>query len=311
MMEQKYISLRDYVGKALNAAKEEFPNITVIDSDLDTSTRAHDFAVEHPDSFVELGIAESSAVSLAMGMAQEGMIPFYVNFAIFVTGTSWTQLRQACYENANVKILGTHPGMDDGPDGASHHANEDLAITRVIPNMTVLVPCNEKEVMQAVKLACEIDGPVYIRVARDLVPERESKKIFVSGEAEIVKSDGYDVALVYEGTAAKQAHEVFDGLSNAGRKVTLVNIRSLKPMDKTLIKEMAKKTERFVTIENHTVIGGLGGAIAEELSSFSNPVKLMRFGVQDEFTESGKTADVKKKYGLDSEKIVVSILDEF
>lgn len=304
MNEQK-ISLRDYVGKKLCEIGQD-ERIFVLDCDLAKSTTSIEFSKKYPDRFVELGIAEQSAMSVTSGLAMEGKIPFYVNFSIFITGTAWTQLRQACYANLNIKLIGTHPGMDDGPDGASHHANEDLACARAIPNLIVLVPSSLEELEEAIKIAISYNGPVYIRTARDNVliledvPKQESKL----GKGKIIYNDGDDVALIYEGTAAKIAYESYKALKKQGIKCKMINIFSFKPLDKDLINKVADEVRGIVTIENHSVIGGLGSAVAEVLSARNKHPKLSMVGVQDCFTESGVTSEVKNKYGLNVENII-------
>lgn len=307
-MNDQTISLRDFVGKKLcQFGKDE--RIFVLDSDLAKSTTSIEFAKKFPDRFIELGIAEQSAMSVASGLAMEGKIPFYVDFSIFLIGTAWTQLRQACYANLNVKLIGTHPGMDDGPDGASHHANEDIACSRVIPNLIVLVPSSLEELEEAIKIAILHNGPVYIRTARDTIPilkdiPKEESRI---GKSKILYDDGNDVAIIFEGTALKVAYESYKVLKSQGIKCKLINIFSIKPIDKKLINEVADNVKGIVTIENHSIIGGLGGAVAEVLSSRNRHPKLYRIGVQDCFTESGKTSEVKEKYGLNVVNVVETV----
>lgn len=303
-MDNKLISLRDKVGDILCEFSDN-EDIFVIDSDLAKSTTSAKFRDKCPDRFVECGISEQSAVSIATGLATEGKIPFYVNFAILATGTAWTQLRQACYSGSNVKIIGTHPGMDDGPDGASHHANEDIALTRSIPNIKVLVPSSIKELRDSIKLSIEHNGPVYIRVARDVVPDMDIEYPNVEfGKANMVYDDGNDVALIYEGTATLQAIEAYEELRDRGYKCKVINISSIKPIDEKLIAQIKDSVDNIITIENHSIIGGLGGAVAEELSKYKSHAPLKRVGVEDIFTESGKTLELKAKYGLCKENIV-------
>lgn len=298
------ISLRDKVGDVLNELDNG--NIFVIDSDLAKSTTSAKFRDEHPERFVECGISEASAMSIASGLAMEGKIAFYVNFSIFLTGTAWTQLRQACYGNLNVKLIGTHPGMDDGPDGASHHSNEDIALSRVLPNLKVLVPASLEELKDCVEIAINHNGPVFIRCSRDVVPVLEDVKHEKTelGKAKITHDSGNDVALIYEGTAALIAVEAYDALKEKGIGCKLVNISSIKPIDSEMICKIAKEVKGMVTIENHTVIGGLGGAVAEVLSTLKTHPRLERVGVEDVFTESGKISDVKAKYGLNVNHVI-------
>ena len=306
-MEYEMIELRKKIGDFLCELGEKDDRIYVLDSDLAKSTTSIKFKEAFPDRFVETGIAETSAMSIATGIASEGQIPFYVNFAIFVSGTAWTQLRQAAYSNSNVKMIATHPGMDNGPDGASHHANEDLALMRVLPNVKVLVPSNIKELKRAIKLAVEYDGPVYIRCARDVVPDVELQQEAEVGKAIVVKDNGDDFALIYEGTSAGVAYESFEALTNKGHNGKLINIFSVKPIDKDLILDLATKVKKIVTVENHSILGGLGGSVAEILATMPEHAKLRYVGVEDVFTESGKTKEVKEKYGLNVQNIVKKI----
>ena len=224
------ICLRDKIGEYLCEFAKNDNRIYCLDSDLAKSLKTVQFAEEFPERFIETGIAEASAMSIAAGLAAEGQIPFYVNFAIFVAGTAWTQLRQAAYANLNVKMIGTYAGMDNGKDGASHHANEDLALVRSIPNVKVLVPSNAKEMKEAIKIAIEYNGPVYIRVARDNVPNVEFETKPQIGKSNIVEDLGNDFALIYEGTSASIAYKGFEALKQKGYNGKLVNIFSVKPL---------------------------------------------------------------------------------
>jgi len=302
-MNEQTIALRDYVGKTLCQFGED-ERIFVLDSDLAKSTTSIEFLKKYPDRFIELGIAEQSAMSVASGLAMEGKIAFYVNFSIFVTGTAWTQLRQACYANLNVKLIGTHPGMDDGPDGATHHANEDIACARAIPNLMVLVPGSLEELEEAVKISISHEGPVYIRTARDVVPADIPRLESKVGKGKILYDDGKDAAIIYEGTAAKIAMESYKALKEQGVGCKLINIFSMKPFDKELINKIADTVKGIVTIENHSVIGGLGSAVAEVLSARNAHPKLSMVGIQDCFTESGKTSELKSKYGLNVANVI-------
>lgn len=306
-MEQEMICLRDKIGEFLCEFAKNDSRIYAIDSDLAKSTTTLKFEKEFPERFIEAGIAEGSAMSIASGLAAEGQIPFYVNFAIFVAGTAWTQLRQAAYANLNVKMIGTYAGMDNGKDGASHHANEDLALVRSIPNVKVLVPSNVKEMKEAIKIAIDYDGPVYIRVARDNVPNVEFSTNAKMGKSNIVEDLGNDFALIYEGTSASIAYKSFEDLKQKGYKGKLVNIFSVKPLDTELINKLSHQVKGIVTIENHSVIGGLGGAISEILAQEANHAPIRYVGVQDVFTESGSATEVKEKYGLNVENIVSKV----
>lgn len=306
-MSYEMIEMRKKIGDILCEFGELDQRIYVLDSDLAKSTTSAKFRDTYPNRFVETGIAEASAMSIASGIASEGQIPFYVNFAIFVSGTAWTQLRQAAYANLNVKMIVTHPGMDNGPDGASHHANEDIALVRTLPNVKVLIPSNIKELRKAIKMAIEYNGPVYIRCARDVVPDVEFDGEAQMGKSTVVEDLGNDFALIYEGTAAAIAYKGFEALKEKGYKGKLINIFSVKPMDIDFINNIASTVKGIVTVENHSVLGGIGGAIAEVIAQNPQHAKLAYVGVPDVFTESGKSADVKAKYGLNVENIISKV----
>ena len=306
-MEQDMICLRDKIGEYLCEFAKNDERIYVLDSNLAKSLKTLDFEKEFPKRFVECGIAETSAMSIATGLAAEGQIPFYVNFAIFVSGTAWTQLRQAAYANLNVKMIGSYAGMDNGKDGASHHANEDLALVRSIPNVKVLIPSNAKEMKEAIKIAIEYNGPVYIRVARDNVPNVEFDESAEIGKSNIVKDEGNEFALIYEGTAASIVYKAFETLNQKGYKGKIINIFSVKPLDVELINSLATTVKCIVTVENHSVIGGLGGTIAELLAQKPKHAPISYVGVEDVFTESGSATEVKEKYGLNVENIVSKV----
>lgn len=302
-MAYKTTSLRDYVGKTLNRLYT--PRMYVLDGDLSGATRSQQFQAEHPDRFIECGISETSGVSIATGLAMEGMIPFYVNFAIFCTGSAWTQVRMACYAQANIKLLSTHPGMDNGPDGASHHGNEDIALMRTLPGMHIFIPQSPEELEAAVKEALAIDGPCYIRVSRDVVPvlERNLSAGQPFGGAKLIRDEGADFAIVYEGSALMAAQEGFDQLLEKNLRGRLVQVQTLKPFPEEELMPLIRDVKKIVTVENHTVIGGLGGAVAEMLAAYPVHPPLSRVGVHDVFTQSGPTAQVKARYGLDGSHV--------
>lgn len=306
-MDCEMIKLCQKIGDFLCEFGENDSRIYVLDSDLSKSTSTDKFKEKIPNRFIETGIAEASAMSIASGIASEGQIPFYVNFAILTSGTAWTQLRQAAYANLNVKVISTHVGMDDGPDGASHHANEDLALVRSIPNMKVLVPSNPKELKQSIKMAIDYNGPVYIRCTRDLVPNIELEQDAQMGKSIVVEDNGNDFALIYEGSSVDISYKAFQALKEKGYKGKLVNIFSVKPIEVDLIDNLASNVKGIVTVENHSVIGGIGGAISEILAQKSHHAKIAYVGVEDVFTESGKPSDVKEKYGLNVENIVAKV----
>lgn len=297
-MDYDKITLRELVGTVLLEAAASRDDMYVIDSDLAKSTTTDKFQEKYPHKFIETGIAEQNAMSIAAGIAEEGKIPFYVNFAIFVSGTCWTQLRQICYANSNVKLIATHPGMDGGYDGATHHANEDIALMRALPNLKILVPSSPDELRAAVKIAIAHKGPVYIRCVRDSVPNLPAGKETALGKSVVVKDEGNDFAMIYEGSATDLAYKSFETCKENGLAGKLINIFSIKPLDCDLIRKTAQSVKRIVTIENHSVVGGLGGLIAETVCDVPGHAPIARVGVEDCFTESGPSDLVKEKYGL-------------
>lgn len=294
---------RDEIGNALLALKDKGYPVVVIDSDLASSTRTDQFQKSWPDAFFEMGIAEGSAMSFATGQALEGNIPFYVNFAMFVTGTAWTQLRQACYAKANIKLVGSHPGMDDGPDGASHHALEDLALTRVLPGITILTPADAEEVEAAFEQAANIHGPVYIRVAREPMPVRDKSAAPRVTDIDSVEDSGNDFAILYEGTVLEQASAGYEQLRSTGKRGKLIHVATLKPFNRQRFLQLIAGCPQIVTIENHTITGGLGGQVAEVLAEEGLGTKLTRLGTQDTFTESGNSRQLKEKYGISASAV--------
>lgn len=294
---------RDEIGKALIALKEKGYPVVVIDSDLASSTRTDQFQAIYPEAFFEMGIAEGSAMSFAVGQALEGFMPFYVNFAMFVTGTAWTQLRQACYAKANIKLVGSHPGMDDGPDGASHHALEDLALTRVLPGLTILTPADAEEIAEAFEQAAKIKGPVYIRVAREPMPVRDKSVVPRVSDIAAIADSGNDFAILFEGTVLEQATEGYEKLVASGKKGKLIHVATLKPFNQQEFYRLGNDCPLIATLENHTVNGGLGGLIAETLAQKAHPARLTRLGTQDTFTESGNSRQLKAKYGISGEAL--------
>lgn len=306
-MDYKLTTIREIIGEVMCAEGRKNPDIYVVDSDLAKSTTTNKFQNEFPERFVETGIAEQNAVSITTGIADEGKIPFYVNFAIFVSGTAWTQVRQACYANANIKLIATHPGMDGGYDGASHHANEDIALMRALPNMIILVPSNHDEFKECIQLAIKHKGPVYIRAARDVVPDLPAKQHVEIGKSYCIEDMGNDFAMIYEGSSTDLAYQSFEKCKAEGLNGKLINIFSIKPLDQRYIQTLALEVKTIITIENHSIIGGLGGAISETVASMRNHAPIIKIGVEDVFTESGPSLEIKKKYGLCVDNVVLKL----
>ena len=311
-MKDQFISKipKDSIGPKLIELAEKDDRIVVFSSDVSVSCNVEMFNKRFPRRFFEMGIAEQSTMSCAAGIASEGFIPVYVALAIFSCGMTWPQMRQMCNNNFGVKIIGTHAGVDDGQDGSGHHATEDIATSRVIPRMTVLTPSDEAEVAAAVEAMIQYPGPVYMRVAREDQPViHDSSCVFTIGKVEEIENTGDEFAIVYEGTALKQALEGYRQLSLSGRKGRLVSIRTIKPIDREYIEELADRVGVIVTVENHSIVGGLYSAVAETLAGRSHKAIVRPVGFKDEFTESGSSKDIKEKYGLTAKAIVDAVTE--
>ena len=296
-------SVRGEYGKTLVELGKADKNIVVLDADLSCSTQTKMFAKEFPDRFFNVGIAEQDLMTTAAGLACTGKIPFVSTFAMFATGRAWDQVRNTiCYSNLNVKIAATHGGITVGEDGASHQALEDIALMRNIPNMTVIVPADAQETRQAILFAAAYKGPVYIRIARSNLPDifDENYK-FDYRKAQIIK-EGKDITLITNGETLVETIDCAKILSDYGIDAEVINVPVVKPIDAETIVKSAKKTNRVVTIENHSIIGGLGSAVCEVLSE-QYPTKVTRMGTNDEFGQSGTAKELMAYYGLNAEQL--------
>lgn len=300
-------SVRNAYGNALVEIGKENENIVVLDADVSCSTQTKIFAKEFPERFFNVGIAEQDLITTASGLACTGKIAFVSTFAVFASGRAWEQIRNTvCYSNLNVKIAATHGGITVGEDGASHQALEDISIMRSIPNMTVIVPADEKEVKDAVKFAAEHDGPVYIRISRGNLPDVIDKNHKFNYLKADVMEEGTDVTLITNGETLVETLDCAKMLKEKGINAEVINMPVVKPIDKDTIIKSAKKTNRVITIENHSIIGGLGSAVCEVLSE-NYPVKVSRIGTNDEFGQSGTAKELMAYYGLNSEKLTEKI----
>lgn len=298
------IATRDGYGKALVDLGKKNKDIVVLCCDLTESTRSNYFQEAYPNRFIEMGIQEQNMAGVAAGMALSGKIPFISSYAVFSPGRNWDQVRVSiCYNNANVKIAGAHAGISVGPDGATHQALEDIAITRCLPNMTVLVPCDEQETYKATVAAANMHGPVYIRFARENTAVMTTIKTpFQIGKVEIFKP-GKDVSLIACGPLLHQTLLAADQLAHEGINAQVINCHTIKPLDTKNILECVRETRAVVTVEEHQVTGGLYGAITECLAAhFPVPVKAV--GMPDSFGESGEPAELLEKYGMTVTNIV-------
>lgn len=279
-------------------------NVVVLSADLTDSTRAAWFKKDFPDRFFGLGVAEQDMIGVAAGLALEGKTPFACTFGVFASGRCWDQVRiSVAYMNLNVKIVGTHGGISVGPDGATHQALEEIALMRILPNMTVIVPCDAIEAKKATMAAAKVKGPVYLRLGRSGVPVMTSADdAFVIGKS-MTLIDGKDVAIFACGQMVSEAYKACEILKSAGVSARLVNMHTVKPIDRAAIIKAAKETGAIVTAEEHTVMGGFGSAIAEVVSQ-EFPVPIRMVGVKDKFGQSGEPDELFKHFGLTADDIV-------
>lgn len=295
---------REAYGQALEELGAVRQDVVVLDADLSKSTKTGVFQAKYPERFFNAGIAEQNLMGLAAGFAAAGKVPFASTFAVFATGRAYDQIRNSiCYPRLNVKIAATHAGITVGEDGGSHQALEDINLMRGLPNMTVLVPADGPEAKNAVKAAAEYEGPVYIRLGRSGVPTiTDADAPFVIGKGRVMR-EGVDVALIGCGMMVAKALEAADVLAEEGVQAAVVDMSTIKPIDRELIVEWAKKTGAIVTAEEHNVIGGLGSAVAEVLVEEAL-VPMERVGIEDVFGESGTGGELVEKYRLTAEHIV-------
>ena len=296
-------SLRVAYGEALAELGAKNDKIVVMDADLSHATMTSIFAAKYPNRFFNFGLAETNMMCAAAGFAHSGLVPFVSTFAIFGTGRAYEQIRNSIsYVNANVKFGLSHSGLSVGEDGGSHQSIEDIALMRVLPGMTIFVPCDPIETKKAVFAAAEINGPVYIRVARPIVETITTNETpFIPGKANIMK-DGSDICIIATGLMLREALRAADMLSTEGINASVVNFHTIKPFDTECVLKMAEKCGAVVTAEEHSIIGGLGSAVAEVLAGHSC-AKFVRVGIQDKFGKSGKPADLFAAYGLTAENI--------
>lgn len=299
------IPQRNYYGKALAELAAD-PRVVIMDADLAGSTKTSEFQKVCPERFVEVGIAEQNMIGIAAGLAASGKVVFASTFGIFATGRCWEQIRLAvAYPKLNVKICATHCGITVGEDGASHQALEDMAIMRSIPNMTVLCPADAYEAFAATKALAEYDGPAYMRMGRaDFPVITDEGEPFVIGKARVMR-EGTDVTLIGCGQMTALCLKAADMLEADGISAEVLNISTIKPLDSAAVVASVSKTGCCVTAEEHSIIGGLGSAVAEALAD-SCPAPLERVGTMDTFGESGKPAELMAKYGLTAEHIADS-----
>ena len=298
------IATREAYGKALAEFGAQYPNLVVLDADLANATKTNTFQKAFPERHIDCGIAECDMMGIAAGLSTVGKIPFASSFAMFAAGRAYEQVRNSIgYPHLNVKIGATHAGITVGEDGASHQCLEDIALMRVIPGMVVINPSEAVEARAAVQAAIEYVGPVYLRFGRAAVPvinDREDYK-FEIGKGVLLR-EGTDVTIVATGICVSAALEAAEKLAEDGINAEVINIHTIKPLDEELIIKSAKKTGKVVTAEEHSIIGGLGGAVSEALSEKA-PTPVCRIGMNDIFGESGSAGALVAKYGLDADGI--------
>ena len=303
------IATRAAYGEALVELAEKYPELVVFDADLANATMTKGFAAKYPDRFFDMGIAECNMTGVAAGMAACGFKPFTNTFAIFASGRAWEQVRNSiAYPGLNVKVVGSHGGLSVGEDGATHQMIEDYAIMRAIPGMTVLCPCDGNEMKLAVEALLNYDGPAYLRLGRSAVEtvtdEIEGYKFELDKAA--LLADGTDVTVIATGIMVQMALKARQIMAEEGVSVRVIDMHTIKPLDGEIIAKAAKETGCIVTTEEHNIIGGLGGAVAEFLSE-NCPTPLVRHGVNDEFGRSGTAAAVLEAYNLTAEGICEKI----
>ncbi|MGO5251320.1 transketolase family protein [Atopobiaceae bacterium LCP21S3_F11] len=304
MADVKKIATRQSYGEALLELAQDHDDFVVLDADLAAATQTGKFKAVHPERFFDVGIAESNLMGVAAGIAAAGHKAFASTFAMFAAGRAFEQVRNSIgYPHLNVKIGATHAGISVGEDGATHQCNEDLALMRTIPGMTVIAPCDDVEAKAAVRAAYELDGPVYMRFGRLAVPVVNDAENFEFEIGKgIVMREGTDVTIVACGLMVQSALEAAERLATDGISAEVIDMHTIKPIDADLIVESAKKTGRVVTCEEHSVIGGLGSAVCDVLAE-RLPVPVRKLGVNDVFGESGPAVDLLHKYGLDADGV--------
>ena len=301
------IPMRDGYGKALLELCKKNENVMVLDADVAKSTRTVWIRDQYPEHFMDMGIAEQDMVGTAAGLALGGMIPFCSTYGVFLAGRAWDQIRTTvCYNHLNVKLGGAHAGISVGPDGATHQALEDVAITRVLPNMTVIVPCDAEETRKATLAMAEWNGPCYVRFGREAVPVvTEESSPFEIGKANTLR-EGSDVTIIANGAMVYEALQAAEMLEKEGVSARVVNMHTIKPLDSNCILEVVQKTGCIVTAEEHQISGGLGSAVAECLAK-NCPAPLEMVAVEDTFGESGQPQELMDKYGLNADTIVKKV----
>ena len=298
------IATREAYGPALAELGNQHPDIVVLDADLSCSTKTNTFAKKFPARFFNMGVAEQNMIGWSAGLAASGYVPFASSFAVFATARAFDQLRNSvALSRLNVKIAASHAGLSVGPDGASHQAIEDIALTRLLPNFTVVVPADGPQAGLATKAVYAHQGPVYLRLGRPQVENISKDLSFTIGQAQILRS-GSDAAIIACGTMVHEACRAAEFLARDNISVRVVNMHTIKPLDTEAVLAAARETRVLITAEEHSIIGGLGSAVAETLAEAGIGIPFKRVGVNDCFGESGKPDELFRKFGLDADNIV-------
>lgn len=307
-MEIKKIATRESYGRTLEKLGEEYPNLVVLDADLVGATKTGYFQKSYPERHFDCGIAEANMMGVSAGLACEGFIPVVSTFAMFATGRAYEQIRNSIgYPHLNVKIIATHGGVSVGEDGATHQCNEDIALMRSIPGMTVVCPSDAVETEKAVRAVMKIDGPAYVRLGRADVPVfNDEKTDFTLGKGVCLK-EGKDITMIATGLCAYESLQASKLLEEKGISAEVINIHTIKPLDKHLVCSSAQKTGRVVTVEEHSTIGGLGSAVCDALCE-NAPTPVLKIGVPDTYGRSGSAKELLDYFGLTAEKIADKVL---
>lgn len=306
-MKEEKIATRQSYGEALAVLGEKNNDIVVLDADLSTATKTNIFAKKYSERFFDMGIAEQDMMGTAAGFATCGKIPFASTFAMFAAGRAYDQIRNAiCYPNLNVKICATHSGITVGEDGATHQMLEDIALMRALPNMTVICPSDDAQTIWAVEAASKIKGPVYVRLSRMATPViYEEGETFELGKAVRI-GEGKDACVIATGDLVCEAIKAKEELEKEGIKITVLDMHTIKPIDREAIIKAAKETKKIITLEDHSIIGGLGSAVCEVLSE-EYPTKVIRMGINDHFGKSGKADELLKYFKLTYKDVIEKV----
>lgn len=302
-------SIREVFGRKLEELGGKYSDLVVLDADLSVSTQTKFFAHSYPERFFNVGIAEQDLITTAAGMSLTGKIPFAAAFAVFITGRAYDQIRMSvCYQKANVKLIGTHGGITVGEDGATHQALEDVSLMRGLPNMTVIVPADCNECGQVLEYAVQHKGPVYIRIARNSLPDIYPENYKFDPMKAVVLKEGSDLSLISNGDMLSETLKAAEILKEKNINAEVISLPVVKPLDTETIIKSVKKTGLAVTVENHSIYGGIGSAVSECLAE-NYPAKVLRVGVNDVFGQSGEAKELLKIYGLDSDSIVNRVME--